>query len=83
MLRIFQFSLHRMHHLAKPHAFSREGSAFIYIYIYIYILILIDFMYKISRKIIFTGGKGSICSIVFLIIFLDCQKATYNHGITK
>ena len=31
-LKIFQFSLHRMRHLAKSHAFSYEFSAFMYIY---------------------------------------------------
>ena len=28
---LFQFSLHRMRHLAKPHVFSHEVSTFIYI----------------------------------------------------
>ena len=38
-IRIFQFSLHRMRHLAKPHTFSHEVYSYIYIYIYIYLFI--------------------------------------------
>ena len=47
---------------------------------------ILNFMYKNQGKlfwecIISTGvGKGLICSIVCLVISLDCQEAIYNHS---
>ena len=47
---------------------------------------ILNFMYK-NQGILFWeciistgGGKGLICSTVYLVILLDCQEAIYNHS---
>ena len=67
-LRIFQFSLHRMHHLAESHTFPHEVSAYIYIYIYRWLIELIFWEEYILIWLITSNIRNCFFWFFFLIL---------------